>query len=51
MTPLGTKIGIGPGRIVLHENPTPAPLPKMGTTFPIFSPCLCGQTVAHLSYC
>ena len=47
--PLGTKVGLGPGRIVLHVDP--APPPKRGTA-PQFSACVyCSQTVAHLSHC
>jgi len=34
---LGTKVGLGPGRIVLHGDP--APPPKRDTA-PIFGPCL-----------
>ena len=33
--PLGTKVGLGPGRVVLHEDP--APPPKRGTA-PNFQP-------------
>jgi len=33
--PLGTKVGLGPGRILLHGDP--APPPKRGTA-PIFGP-------------
>jgi len=37
---LGTKVGLGPGRIVLHEDPAP-PLPERGTARPpIVGPCL-----------
>jgi len=34
--PLGTKVGLGPGRIVLHGDP--APPPKRGTVPPNFRP-------------
>jgi len=45
---LGTKVGLGPGHIVLHGDPaTP-----IGGTAPQYSVHIyCGQTVAHLSYC
>jgi len=36
--PLGTKVGLGPGRIVLHGDH--APSAKRGTAPPIFGPCL-----------
>jgi len=36
--PLDTKVGCGPGLIVLHGYP--APLPQRGTVPPIFRPCL-----------
>ena len=39
--PLGTKVGHGPGHIVLQKRNTPQ--------FPTH--VYCGQTVAHLSYC
>ena len=35
--PLGSEVGLGPGHIVLYENPPP--LPK-GAQPPIFDPCL-----------
>jgi len=38
MMPLGTKVGLSPGRIVLREDP--APPPKRGTAPPIVGPCL-----------
>ena len=48
--PLGTEVGLGPGDIVLDGDSGPSP--KRGTAaLPVFSPCLCGQTVAHLSNC
>jgi len=46
---LGTKVGLGLDRIVLHVDP--APRPKRGTVPPILGHVYCGQTVAHLSYC
>ena len=47
--PLGTKIGLGPGRSVLHWHPAP---PFKRDTTPQFSADVCyGQTVANLSYC
>jgi len=36
--PLGRKVGLGPGHIVLDEDP--APPPKKGAQPPIFGPCL-----------
>jgi len=48
--PLDTKVGLGPGRIVLHGDL--APPPNRGTALPQFSAQVYrGQTVAHLSYC
>jgi len=44
--PLGTKVGLGPGRTVLGRDPAP---PK-GAQLPIFGRVYCGQTVAHLSH-
>jgi len=35
--PLGTKVGLGPGQIVLDGDPAP---PKKGAQPPIFDPCL-----------
>jgi len=35
--PLGTKVGLGPGRSVLHGDPAP-PSTKRGTVPPIFRP-------------
>ena len=46
--PIGTKVGLSPGRIVLHGDP--APLPK-GKQPQLSAHVYCGQTVAHLSYC
>jgi len=46
---LGTKVGLGPGHIVLDGNPAP---PKVEKSPPQFSALVyCGETVAHLSYC
>jgi len=45
---LGTKVGLGPGHIVLHGDP--APPAKKGLS-PLLAHVYCGQTVAHLSYC
>jgi len=47
--PLGTKVGLGQDRSVLHEDP--APPPKTGTAPQISAHVYCSQTVAHLSYC
>jgi len=44
--PLGTKVGLGPGHIVLHGDPAPQkgeagnPAPSKGAQPPIFGPCL-----------
>jgi len=35
--PLGTEVGLGPGDIVLDEDPVPL---KRGTAAPLFVPCL-----------
>jgi len=45
--PLGTKVGLGPGYIVLRGNPAPT----KGAQFPISARVYSRQTVAHLSYC
>jgi len=48
--PLGTKVGLGSGHIVLDGDP--APLLRTGHSSPHFSAHVyCGQTVAHLSNC
>ena len=47
--PLGTIVGLGPGRVVLHGDP--APPPKRGTAPQFSAYVCCGQTAAHLSYC
>jgi len=47
--PLGTKVGLGPGCIVIHGDT--APSPKRGTAPQFLAHVYCGQTVAHLSYC
>jgi len=46
--PLGTKVDLGPGHIVLDGDPV---LPRKKGYSPHFRPVYCGQTVAHLSYC
>ena len=44
--PLSGEVDLGPGHIVLDDDPVPSP--KKGQ----FSAHIyCGQTVAHLSYC
>jgi len=49
--PLGAKLGLGPGHIVLHGDPA-HPSPPRGHSVPQFvANIYCGQTVAHLSYC
>jgi len=46
--PLGTKVGLGPGRIVTWGPSSPF---QKGHS-PLFSAHVyCGETVAHLSYC
>ena len=35
--PLGSEVGLGPGHIVLDEDPAP---PKKGAQHPILSPCI-----------
>jgi len=48
--PLGTVVDLGPGDIVLDEDPYPAS--ERGIVAPLFSAHVyCGQTIAHLSYC
>jgi len=49
--PLGTKVILSPGHIVLHGDPAPPSPPKKGGAAPNFRPAYCGQTVAHLSNC
>ena len=49
--PLGTEVDLGPGHIVLDDDPAP-PSPESGTAAPLFlAHVYCDQTVAHLSYC
>ena len=48
--PLGRKVGLGPGRIVLHGDPA-SRSQKGHSPLPNFRPMSCGQTVAHFSYC
>jgi len=47
--PFGTEIGLGPGHIVLDEDP--APLPKKGHGSPQFSAHVynCGQTAGWIN--
>jgi len=47
--PLDTKVGLGPGRIVLHGDP--APTFQKGHNPQFTAHVYCGQTLAHLSYC
>ena len=50
--PLGAKVGLGLGHIVLHGDPAHLPPPKKSEHSPQFSADVyCGQTVARLSYC
>jgi len=44
----GTKVGLGPGHILLDEDPAP---PSKGHIPQFLAHVYCGQTVAHLSYC
>ena len=48
---LGTKVGLGPGHIVLDGDPA-APT-EMGTAAPahFYAHVYCGQMVAHLTNC
>jgi len=46
--PLGTKVGFGPGHIVLHGDPAH---PQKGHSPQFSAEVYCGQTVAHISYC
>ena len=48
--PLGTKVGLGPGYIVLNGDRAPLP-PKNGHSPQFSAHVYSGQTVAHLSYC
>jgi len=50
--PLGTKVSLGPGHIVLYGDPAP-PSQKGAQPRPhqFSAPVYCGQTVIHLSYC
>jgi len=47
--PLGTKVGLGPGRIVLHGDPAFPNGAQRPRQFSVH--VYCGQTVAHPSYC
>jgi len=47
-TPLGTKVDLGPGHIVLDGV---SALRERGTATPSFRPMSIVATVAHLSYC
>jgi len=44
----GTKVGLGPGHIVLDGDPAH---PRKGHSPQLSAHVYCGQTVAHLSYC
>jgi len=46
-TPLDTEVGLGPGYIVLDEDP--APPPRKGALPPIFGPCLLWQNSVAIS--
>ena len=49
--PLGTKVGLGPGDVVLDGDPAPIPTER-DTAAPYFSADVYyGQTVAHPSNC
>jgi len=45
---LGTEVGLGPGHIVLDEDPAPL-FPRKGHSTQFSAHVCCGQTVAHLS--
>ena len=47
--PLGTKVGLSPGHILLHGDP--ASPPKRGTAPQFSAHVYCGKMDAHLSYC
>jgi len=47
-TPLGTKVDLGPGHIVLDGVPD---MRERGTIAPSFRPMSIVSTVGHLSYC
>ena len=47
--PLGTKVGLGSGHIVLHGDPSPPPKKERGTAPQFSAHAYCGQMVAHLS--
>ena len=47
--PLGAKVGLGPGHIVLYEDPAPLSPLKKGAPLPSFDRVYCGLTVARLS--
>jgi len=51
--PIGMEVGLYAGEIVLGLDGDPVPAPGgMGqSSAPLFGPCLCGQTTAHLSNC
>jgi len=44
--PLGMEVNLGPGDLVLDEDPTP--LPKKGAEPPNFRPVYCGQTAGWI---
>jgi len=46
--PLGVKVALGPGDIVLHGTQL---TPPEGHSPPISGDIYCGEAVAHLSYC
>jgi len=49
--PLGTKVGVGPGDVVLDGAPAPPPKKKRAGAAPSFWPTFIVATVTHLSYC
>ena len=50
--PLGTKVGLGQGHIVLDgDSARPPPHPKMGHSLQFLVHFYSGQTFTHLSYC
>jgi len=49
--PLGKEVGLDAGHIVLHGDPASPSHKGHSPQFLDHVYCICGQTVAHLSYC
>ena len=45
---LGTEVGLGPGHIVLHGDPSPPPTPKRGDSPQFSAHVYCGQTAGWI---